>query len=124
MMVNDAERRSNFAALIDIWNGGTTNRVTDLITDDYKGHMLHLLDGERGKSTYTDWISNYQKLNPGTIFTLQEQHSLEDGLLSRLLARREDGSHANGINHSRFVGNLIAEETAIWSNWFPTANYE
>jgi hypothetical protein len=89
----------------------------DLITSDYRGHMLHLKDGERTGSMYPMWIKLFKDGNPGTHFTVEDQSSDGDRLWTRVLARREDGATAHGMNESRFVGSRIAEEWAIWSDW-------
>jgi hypothetical protein len=117
-------RRATFATLIDIWNGDLTKDLLNLLTDDYQGEMLHLEKGARGKKDYPAWISSYLTNCPGVTFTVVEQYEIEGGLLSRVFARKRDGTFAHGFNRSLFVGNLIAKETAVWSAWFPAIGEE
>ena len=91
--------------------------ILKLVLPSYRGHMLHMKDGERTAQMFPGWIQNYQETNPGTVFTVHDQVSVGDRLWTRLSARRRDGFTANGMNQSRFDGELIAEEWAIWSSW-------
>jgi len=112
-------RTEVFRRLLDTWNDGDPQAVLDLVTDDYRGHMLYMAAGERTAAQYPDWIRAYRSANPGVVFAVVEQTSAEDRLWTRVSARRPDGSVAHGVNISRFVGPLIAEEWAVWSGWLP-----
>jgi hypothetical protein len=108
---------------VDIWNGGSLDRIGDLIAPDYQGHMLHVQDGERDATTYAGSIERYRAANPGAAFRIVEQFATGDRVVTRLEARRPrsvDGGSAlaRGINISRFdAAGLLAEEWAIWSAW-------
>ncbi len=106
-----------FAALLRIWEGGDTRAVLELVTETYQGHMLHLVDGERTASEYPAWIARWRDANPGTILEITDQGFSGSTVWTRLVARRPDGSSANGMNESRFEGERIAEEWAVWSDW-------
>lgn len=70
----------------------------------------------RGKE-YPGWIQSFREANPNTRFLVHDQSTSGDRLWTRLRATREDGGVADGMNVSRFVGDRIAEEWAIWSGW-------
>jgi hypothetical protein len=106
-----------FAELLDAWRGEEV-KIARLITTDYVGHMLHLSIGDRTGPMYTGWIEEFRLKNPGTEFSVLDQSLAGDRLWTRLEARRADGAVANGMNVSRFVGDRIAEEWAIWSAWW------
>ena len=91
--------------------------LSTLIAEDYVGHMLHLADGERTAEQYAAWIDAYRTANPEVRFVIVDQAASEDRLWSRVLATHGDGRHAHGMNVSRFVGDRIAEEWAVWSGW-------
>ena len=111
------------AIVIDIWNGAPVERLSEVLAPDYRGHMLHLEDGERDANAYAGLVERFRTANPGTIFRVVAHIPGDAGLVSRLEARRVDGSSgttliARGINISRFDGEgRLAEEWAIWSNW-------
>jgi hypothetical protein len=117
MQTEESVQRDVLASLLEVWSSENALAVLDLISDGYIGHMLHLEAGERTKTTYPSQISSFRTQNPGTIFTVIEQRRLVDGFLTRLMASRADGAYSYGMNQSRFVGPLIAEEWAIWSDW-------
>ena len=106
-----------FEALLRVWEAGEPRAVLDLITEDYLGHMLHSTGGARTAADYPAWIERWRTSNPDTTFEIAEQDRIGSRLWSRLVARRPDGSCANGMNESRFEGERIAEEWAIWSDW-------
>jgi len=115
-----AARAAVFDRLLGIWNGGDPDTVHELITHDYLGHMLHLESGERTGFEYPGWIHAYREANPATRFRVVDQGATGDRLWTRLVATRAAGGAANGMNVSRFVGDRIAEEWAVWSPWSPT----
>lgn len=110
-------RATLFGRLLDVWNGGEPETVEELITTDYRGHMLHLPAGERAAQEYAARIRSYQAEFPGTRFHVEDQGTAGDRLWTRLTATQPDGSVAHGMNTSRFAGELIAEEWAVWSSW-------
>ena len=117
-MEGPANRRAAvFSRLLDVWRGGDATGIADLITTGYRGHMLHLAEGERTAASYARWIEDYRATNPDVTFDLVDQVSADSRLWSRLVAHGPDSRHAHGMNVSRFEGDLIAEEWAIWSDW-------
>jgi len=119
----DVEPAATVAAVIDVWNGAPVDRLDGLLTPDYRGHMLHVSDGERDAAAYPRLIEQYRSANPSTTFRIVEQIDAGDRLVTRLEARR--GVEASrtklvsrGINISRFDAHgRLAEEWAIWSAW-------
>jgi hypothetical protein len=106
-----------FDALLRVWEEGDPRAVLGLVTEDYLGHMLHLVDGERTAADYPAWIARWRATNPDTVFEVTDQDLIGATLWTRLVARRPDGSSAKGMNESRFQGERIAEEWAVWSAW-------
>ena len=119
METNGSARPAVFDRLLEIWNGGDPEAVRGLVTADYVGHMLHLPAGGRTAEEYPGWIRAYHVANPGARFVVADQGVAADRLWTRLDARLPDGRTAHGMNVSRFAGDLIAEEWAVWSPWFP-----
>ena len=112
-----ASRAAVFARLLSAWNEADPEDVRALVTADYVGHLLGPAPGERTARQYPDWIRSYRAANPGAWFSVQDQGADGDRLWTRLSARLGDGSTAHGMNVSRFVGDRIAEEWALWSPW-------
>lgn len=98
-------------------------QLDGLLAPDYRGHMLHVRDGERDAPAYPVVIQQFRAGNPGTTFHIVEQLAAGTRLVTRLEARRVDdvsraASVSRGINISRFdAQGLLAEEWAIWSTW-------
>lgn len=117
------EPATTTAAVIDVWNGAPVDRLQGLLAPDYRGHMLHVSDGERDAAAYPGLIQQYRFANPGTTFRIVEQLAVGVRLVTRLEARRVDevsraASVSRGINISRFdAQGRLAEEWAIWSSW-------
>jgi SnoaL-like domain len=113
-------RGATFGRAIDVWSVGDPEDILALITVDYVGHMLHLENGQRSAQDYPGWIQSFREANPNTAFVVQDQSSGGDRLWSRLQATRGDGAVSHGMNVSRFAGDRVAEEWALWSAWmFP-----
>ena len=117
------EPAATTAAVIDVWNGAPVDRLQGLLAPDYRGHMLHVSDGERDAAAYPGLIQQYRFANPGTTFRIVEQLAVGVRLVTRLEARRVDevsraASVSRGINIARFdAQGRLAEEWAIWSAW-------
>jgi hypothetical protein len=62
-----------FARLLGVWQGGDTTTIADLITTGYRGHMLHLAEGERTAASYARWIEDYRATNPDVTFNVVDQ---------------------------------------------------
>jgi SnoaL-like domain len=112
-----ATRSARFALLLDVWSGGDPGALATLITEDYVGHMLHLAEGDRTAEQYAARIRAYREASPGARFAVVDQTAGQDRLWSRLLATNGDGRQAHGMNVSRFAGDRICEEWAVWSGW-------
>jgi SnoaL-like polyketide cyclase. len=111
------DRAAAFGRLIDVWSNGDPADILGLITADYVGHMLHLEQGQRLAQDYPGWIKSFREANPNTRFLVQDQSASGDRLWTRLRATRGDGAVSHGMNVSRFVGDILAEEWAVWSGW-------
>jgi hypothetical protein len=112
--------RAVFQALLNAWQDAPPSSVSEVVTPGYAGHMLHLIEGERSAAEYPGWIERYRSANPSTDFVIEDQFESGDRLCTRLRAERRDGEQvwaARGINISRFEGDRIAEEWAVWSDW-------
>lgn len=122
-----APRQGTFAKLLDIWNGASIDGMTGLLASGYRGHMLHMVAGERDAAAYPAWITRYREANPGATFVIAEQFVADDRLVTRLIATRSDPVSArplvaNGLNLSRYESDgRLAEEWAIWSPWLDAA---
>jgi SnoaL-like polyketide cyclase len=108
---------ATFGRTIEVWSGGDPTDILALITADYVGHMLQLEKGQRSAQDYPGWIQSFREANPNTAFFVQDQSASGDRLWTRLQATRGDGAVSHGMNVSRFVGERIAEEWALWSAW-------
>jgi len=110
------------ASLLDVWNGAPTAAIPSLVSPDYRGHMLHLAEGERDAAAYPGWIRAYRDANPSARFELVERFVAGARVVSRIRATRTSPDLglqlANGINISRLASDgRIAEEWAIWTAW-------
>lgn len=114
-----AHRATVFDQVLAAWNGGDPELVRELITADYFGHMLHLSQGDRTGADYAQRIRDYRAANPGATFGVEDQSTSGDKLWTRLTAHLPNGDVAHGFNISRFDGDRIAEEWALWSAWLP-----
>jgi len=110
-----------FDRILDAWNDADPSSIRDLITDDYQGHMLHLARGDRSADTYASWIADFRRSNPNVRFRVLAQGVTGNQVWSRLVATRPDDRTSYGMNTSVFRDGLVAEEWAIWSDWYPTA---
>jgi hypothetical protein len=118
----DQEGRNVAQRLLEIWNGASPTLLASLLSDDYRGHMLHLADGERDAAGYAAWIADFRERNSDVKFELVEQFFTADRIVSRLRATRDSGASgmqkSNGVNIARLDANgRLAEEWAIWSAW-------
>lgn len=124
------EPADTVAAVIDVWNGASIDRLHELLAPDYRGHMLHVSDGERDAPAYLVAIQQYRAANPGTTFRIVEQLAAGVRLVTRLEARRVDelsraATVSRGINVSRFdAQGRLAEEWAIWSAWLDVSSLD
>ena len=111
-----------FAELLRIWQSGPGEAILAIVTADYRGHMLHL-GADRDRAAYPDRIDSHRAQFPAARFEVVDQSETGDRLFSRIEANRtSDGVElvSHGMNVSRFVDGLIAEEWAIWTEWRET----
>jgi len=111
-----------FDTLLDLWNSGDLDQLSTLLEPDYRGHMLYQEPGERDGATYRAHIERYRGASPNVRFEVVDQFGGGDRLCTRLIGRRFDPASGedqivHGINISRYVNGLLAEEWAVWSAW-------
>ena len=109
-------------AVLEMWNGATTDDLPTLLAPTYRGHMLGAPDGERDAAAYPATVAATFS-RPFYKHDLVEQFDAGDRLVTRLRARRAktgDGPAliSHGMNIARFYADArLAEEWAIWSAW-------
>jgi predicted SnoaL-like aldol condensation-catalyzing enzyme len=106
----------------EIWQSGEVDRLGELLTDDYVGHMLGA--GERhGVAEYADTIRRVRAAGPPPAFENLDQFADGDKVCTRVKSTRTgaDGAVevAYGVNISRYEGGKLAEEWAIWTPFQP-----
>ena len=69
------------ATVIEVWNGAPVERLREVLASDYRGHMLHLKDGDRDAAAY-----------PGLIDAIPSRES-RNGISDR---RSNGGWHSPG----------------------------
>lgn len=102
----------------EVWQTGEVDRLADLLTADYVGHMLGA--GERhGAAEYAETIRRVRAAGPLPVFENLDQFADGDKVCTRVRSTRtaEDGTVevAYGINISRYDDGRLAEEWAIWT---------
>ena len=83
------DARQVVAAVVDAWNGASTDRLGSLLAPAYRGHMLGAPNGERDAAAYPAAIGGFRDRFPGVEFRVVEQLDAGDRLVSRLEARRQ-----------------------------------
>jgi len=97
----------------EVWVRGDLSRLQELLADGYVGHS-----GARDRNLEelkTD-IELYRAQHPNIHLDVLEQFEAGDRLVSRLRVYSA-GKMATGINISRFAGDRIAEEWAVWTEF-------
>lgn len=106
--------------MAEIWETGEVERLGDLLTDDYVGHMLGLGD-RHGVAEYAATISRFRASGAAAHFEVLDQFSEGDKVCTRVRSRRSDGAGgeevAYGINVSSYRDGRLAEGWAIWTPW-------
>lgn len=121
------DHRSIVSAVIDIWNGASTDELEPLLASGYRGHVLGARGGDRDAAGYAAAINRFRSANPGVAFRVIEQFDAGDRCVSRLEASRPGAGPgermvSHGINISRFDDEgRLAEEWALWSAWLDHA---
>src|SRR5829696_3036936 len=101
------DARSTVAAVIEMWNGATTDGLEELLVPDYHGHILGVRAGDRVAADYARAIARFRTANPGVAFRVIDQFDAGDRWVTRLEATRPATrgnacSVSEGINISRF----------------------
>ena len=105
-----------FQRVVQMWQYGDLEKVEELTTADYVGHVSQ---GDRDRDGLKARIQAFRSIYPDVVFTIHDQMTDGDKVISRLSAR---GTHSEtgkltdliGINISRVVDGKVAEEWATW----------
>ena len=97
----------------EIWVQGDFSHVAELLTDDYVGHSGL---NDRSLDEFLTGVELYRAQHPNMHLDVLEQFEAGDRLVSRLRVYSA-GKVAIGINISRFEGDRIAEEWAVWTDF-------
>ena len=107
-------RRATFARLLAVWNGDADlDEIDSLVTSDYRGHLG---SRERDAAELKEDIAAYRRRVPGVRFSVEHQFGDGDHLATRLTADY-GGQTISGLNMSRWVDELLAEEWAVWETF-------
>jgi SnoaL-like polyketide cyclase len=97
----------------EVWRLGDFSNVEEFLSGDYVGHSGGQDRDVRGLLTA---VELYRAQHPNLHVDVLEQFEADDRLVSRLRVYSA-GKVAYGINISRFVGDHIAEEWAVWTDF-------
>jgi hypothetical protein len=97
----------------EVWRQGDFSNVHELLAEDYLGHSGHR---ERDLEGLRTDVELYRAHHPNLHLDVLEQFEAGDRLVSRLRVYSA-GKMAMGVNISRFTGELIAEEWAVWTEF-------
>jgi predicted SnoaL-like aldol condensation-catalyzing enzyme len=109
-------RKSAFRRVVEMWETGRVDLITQLVTTDYVGHPT---SGDRNTDGLRKRMTEFHALYPDIKFTIEDQVAEGDRVATRMTAvgtSSVTGQQAKltGFNISRFVGNRIAEEWPVW----------
>lgn len=97
----------------EVWAKGDLSLLPELLTDDFVGHIAgHDRDAEGLRVD----IELFRAQHPNLHVDRLEQFEAADRVVSRLRIYSA-GKVAHGINVSRVVGDRIAEEWAVWTDF-------
>jgi hypothetical protein len=97
----------------EVWAQGDFSGLSELLTEDFVGHIGgHDRAGEGLKTE----VELFRAHHPNLHIDRLEQFETADRVISRLRIYSA-GKVAYGINISRFVGERIAEEWAVWTDF-------
>lgn len=110
------ENKILFQHVVRMWQHGEIEKVEELNTPDYIGHVSQ---GDRDREGLKARIQAFLAMYPDVTFTIHDQMTDGDKVISRLSAR---GTHSEtgkltdliGINISRVMDGKVAEEWATW----------
>lgn len=97
----------------EVWRLGDFSHVSELLTEDYVGHSG---GHDRDVGGLLTSVELYRAQHPNLHVDVLEQFEAGDRLISRLRVYSA-GKVAHGINISRFAGDRIAEEWAVWTDF-------
>lgn len=111
-------RKAAFRHVVQIWQDGRADLISDMITEDYVGHPS---SGDRNAQGLRKRIFDFHQLYPDLKFTIEAQVAEGDRVATRLTGVGTASATGKpvrliGLNISRFVGNRIAEEWPVWEN--------
>lgn len=112
------DRRETLRRYQAIWNGEKPLEALDaLVTPGFVGHIG---SRDRDLSRLKEDIAAYRSAAPSVTFTLDHQFGDGEFLATRTSAHLTDeaGNEVTlqGINISRWEGELLAEEWAVWES--------
>ena len=117
-----ADREAGLRRYLEIWNGSAgVDELDGLVTSDYLGHMGsrdRRLDELKGD------IVAYRDRATGIRFEVMHRFSDGEYVATRVMAHATDSDtgaplSACGLNISRWVDGLLAEEWAVWEPLTP-----
>lgn len=97
----------------EVWAKGDFSLLSELLTDDFVGHIG---GNDRDVEGLKVDIELFRARHPNLHVDRLEQFEAGDRLVSRLRIYSA-GKVAFGINISRLVGDRIAEEWAVWTDF-------
>jgi hypothetical protein len=107
-------RNATFARLLAVWNGDANiDEIDSLVTSSYRGHLG---SRERDAVQLKEDIAAYRRSVPDVRFSAEHQLGSGDYVATRLTASA-GGQTIAGLNMSRWVGDLLDEEWAVWETF-------
>jgi hypothetical protein len=116
-------REQALARYLAAWQGeAALDTIDEVVTDDYVGHMGF---GNRGLAELKRDIAAYRVSADDVRFSIHHRFGEGDYLATRVSvrARGKNGEEleAAGLNISRWHGDRLAEEWAVWEPMHPVA---
>lgn len=115
-MEQERDNGSIFRRHVTMWATGDLSAFDSIIAPEYIGHVA---SGSRDREGLKARIKGFRRIYPDIEFTVEEQLSCDEKVVTRLSARGTNSStgartELMGINISRIVDRKIAEEWATW----------
>lgn len=117
-----ADREAGLQRYLEVWNGSAgVDELDDLVTSDYLGHMG---SRDRRLDELKQDIVAYRDRATGVRFEVMHRFSDGEYVATRVTAHATDSDtgaplSACGLNISRWVDGLLAEEWAVWESLAP-----
>ena len=113
-----SDRRETLRQYLAIWNGEQPLETLDpLVTPGFVGHIG---SRDRDLSSLKEDIAAYRRTAPSAGFAIHHQFGDDEYLATRTSVHitDQDGNEVTlqGINISRWEGDLLAEEWAVWES--------